>query len=177
MTKQKPIVGIIMGSDSDLATMSETAAMLDSLHIPHEMRIASAHRALPLVLEYARTAEKHGIEVIIVGAGMAAHLAGVIAAEVTLPVIGIPMETKALSGMDSLYSIVQMPSGVPVGTVSIGKAGAINAAIYAAQILGIKYPAISQKLKDVKQKMHDDIITKDGRLKKVGYKKYLETKK
>jgi 5-(carboxyamino)imidazole ribonucleotide mutase len=176
MSTKKPLVGIIMGSDSDLSTMAESAAMLDALGVPHEMVISSAHRSLPRTLQFARTAEKKGLEIIIVGAGMAAHLAGVIAAEVTIPVIGIPMATKTLSGMDSLYSMVQMPSGVPVGTVSIGKAGAINAAILATQILGNKYPEYKKKLQSMKKKMAQEVAKKDIKLQKIGHKKYLEKK-
>ncbi len=134
------LVGIIMGSKSDWETMRHAAETLSELGIPHESRVVSAHRTPDLLFEYASSAEGRGLEVIIAGAGGAAHLPGMCAAKTTLPVLGVPVESKALKGVDSLLSIVQMPAGVPVGTLAIGKAGAINAALLAAAILGTKRP-------------------------------------
>ena len=134
------LVGIIMGSQSDWETMAAAAQTLEQLGVPYEVRIISAHRAPDLLFEYAGSAEARGLEVIIAGAGGAAHLPGVAAAKTSLPVLGVPMQSKALNGLDSLLSIVQMPAGVPVGTLAIGKAGAINAALLATSILANKYP-------------------------------------
>src|SRR5216110_2666278 len=142
MTVPEALVGLIMGSKSDWATMQHAAEILDALGVPHETKIVSAHRTPDLLFEYAESAEQRGIEVIIAGAGGAAHLPGMTAAKTTLPVLGVPVESKALKGLDSLLSIAQMPGGVPVGTLAIGKAGAINAALLAAAILGNKYPKI-----------------------------------
>src|ERR1041384_7331514 len=139
--RKPPLVGIIMGSTSDWETMTHVAQTLDRLGIPHETRVVSAHRTPDLLFEYAGSAEKRGIQVIIAGAGGAAHLPGVTAAKTTLPVLGVPVESKALQGIDSLLSIVQMPAGVPVGTLAIGKPGAINAALLAAAIVGPGKPA------------------------------------
>jgi 5-(carboxyamino)imidazole ribonucleotide mutase len=139
---KSPLVGIIMGSKSDWETLELAARTLETLGVPHEVRVLSAHRTPDQLFEYASTAEKRGLEVIIAAAGGAAHLAGVTAAKTLLPVLGVPMESKALQGMDSLLSTVQMPAGIPVGTLAIGKPGAINAALLAAHILGNKYPAI-----------------------------------
>jgi 5-(carboxyamino)imidazole ribonucleotide mutase len=136
-----PLVGIIMGSKSDWETMSHAATTLDELGIAHETRVVSAHRTPDLLFEYAAGAAARGIEVIIAGAGGAAHLPGMCAAKTALPVLGVPVESKALHGIDSLLSIVQMPAGIPVATLAIGKAGAINAALLAAAILGNKHPA------------------------------------
>src|SRR5919109_3417533 len=136
----KPLVGIIMGSQSDWETMKHTASQLDELKVPYETQVISAHRTPDLLFEYASTAAERGLHVIIAAAGGAAHLAGVTAAKTILPVLGVPMESKSLHGMDSLLSMVQMPGGVPVGTLAIGKAGAINAALLAAAILANKYP-------------------------------------
>lgn len=132
----KPLVGVIMGSKSDWETMEHCAKTLTEMGIPHEVRVLSAHRTPDQLLEYAGTAESRGLEVIIAAAGGAAHLAGVTAAKTILPVLGVPMESKALKGLDSLLSTVQMPGGIPVGTLAIGKPGAINAALFAAAILG-----------------------------------------
>src|SRR5216117_1975783 len=140
--KGKSLVGIIMGSTSDWETMQHAAQTLEELCVPHETRVVSAHRTPDLLFEYAGSAEKRGIEVIIAGAGGAAHLPGMTASKTVLPVLGVPVESKALKGLDSLLSIAQMPGGVPVGTLAIGKAGAINAALLAAAILGNKYPKI-----------------------------------
>jgi 5-(carboxyamino)imidazole ribonucleotide mutase len=134
----RPLVGVIMGSRSDWETMTHAAATLEGLGVPHEVRVVSAHRTPDLAFEYADSAVRRGLEVIIAAAGGAAHLAGVIAAKTPLPVLGVPMESRVLGGLDSLLSMVQMPAGVPVGTLAVGRAGAVNAALLAAAILGIK---------------------------------------
>ena len=141
-----PIVGIIMGSQSDWPTMRHAAEMLEQFGVPHERRITSAHRTPDRLAEYARTARERGIKVIIAGAGGAAHLPGMAAAWTTLPVLGVPMETHALKGMDSLLSIVQMPAGIPVGTLAIGRAGAVNAALLATSILSLSDEVLAGKL-------------------------------
>jgi len=145
-THHVPLVGIIMGSTSDWETMEHASQTLDELGVPHETRVVSAHRTPDLLFEYASSAEKRGIEVIIAGAGGAAHLPGMTASKTVLPVLGVPVESKALKGLDSLLSIAQMPGGIPVGTLAIGKAGAINAALLAAAILGLKRPQIREAL-------------------------------
>ena len=137
---QQPLVGLIMGSKSDWDTMTHTAQTLESLGVPFEVRVVSAHRTPDLLFEYAGAAENRGLEVIIAGAGGAAHLPGMAAAKTTLPVLGVPVESKALKGLDSLLSIVQMPAGVPVATLAIGRSGAMNAALLATSILANKYP-------------------------------------
>ncbi len=142
-----PLVGIIMGSTSDWETMEHAASTLKAIGVPHETRVVSAHRTPDLLFEYASTAEKRGLGVIIAGAGGAAHLPGMAASKTVLPVLGVPVESKALKGLDSLLSIAQMPGGIPVGTLAIGKAGAINAALLAAAIVGIKHPAIRESLR------------------------------
>jgi 5-(carboxyamino)imidazole ribonucleotide mutase len=142
----KILVGIIMGSTSDLETMQVAADTLGSLEIGFEMRVVSAHRTPDLLFEYAEAAESRGLEVIIAGAGGAAHLPGMCAAKTALPVLGVPVQSKALNGMDSLLSIVQMPAGIPVGTLAIGRAGAINAALLASSMLGNKYPEIRARV-------------------------------
>ncbi len=134
------LVGVIMGSRSDWETLIHTANTLDALQVPYEVRVVSAHRTPDMLFEYASTAESRGLEVLIAGAGGAAHLPGMTAAKTALPVLGVPVESKALHGVDSLLSIVQMPAGVPVATLAIGKAGAVNAALLATAILGIKHP-------------------------------------
>lgn len=139
-TESKPLVGIIMGSQSDWETMQHAASQLTELGVPFEAQVVSAHRTPDLLFEYADAAAGRGLEVIIAGAGGAAHLPGMCASKTQLPVLGVPVESKALKGMDSLLSIVQMPGGVPVGTMAIGKAGAINAALLATAILGNKHP-------------------------------------
>ena len=141
-----PLVGVIMGSRSDWETMRHAVDTLTALGVPHESKIVSAHRTPDLLFEYARSAEERGIEVIIAGAGGAAHLPGMTSAKTLLPVLGVPVESKSLQGIDSLLSIVQMPAGVPVGTLAIGKSGAINAALLAAAILGNKHPRFREAL-------------------------------
>ena len=141
------LVGLIMGSKSDWDTMQHAAQILDALGVPHETKIVSAHRTPDLLFEYAESAEKRGIEVIIAGAGGAAHLPGMTAAKTTIPVLGVPVESKALQGIDSLLSIVQMPAGVPVGTLAIGKPGAINAALLAVSIVAISRPDLRERLR------------------------------
>lgn len=146
-----PLVGIIMGSRTDWETLQQTADTLDTLGVPYEVRVVSAHRTPDLLYEYSGAAESRGLEVIIAGAGGAAHLPGMTAARTLLPVIGVPVESKALKGIDSLLSIVQMPAGVPVATVAIGRAGAINAALLAATILGGKHPQYRAALAHYRQ--------------------------
>jgi len=143
----QPLVGVIMGSKSDWETMAHAVQTLDSLGIPNEVRVISAHRTPDLLFDYIGSAEKRGLEVIIAAAGGAAHLAGVAAAKTVLPVLGVPMESKSLHGLDSLLSMVQMPAGVPVGTLAIGKPGAINAALFAAAMMGSKYPQFRDALR------------------------------
>ena len=143
----QPLVGIIMGSKSDWPTLAHAAETLESLGVPFEVRVVSAHRTPDLLFEYAGSAAARGLEVIIAGAGGSAHLPGMTAAKTVLPVLGVPMESQVLHGVDSLLSIVQMPAGIPVGTLAIGKAGAINAALLAAAILGGKYPHIREALR------------------------------
>src|SRR5262245_47294742 len=142
----QPLVGLIMGSRSDWDTMSHAASTLDALGVPFEPRVVSAHRTPDLLFEYASTAQQRGLEVIIAGAGGAAHLPGMCASKTLLPVLGVPVESRALSGIDSLLSIVQMPAGLHVATLAIGKAGAVNAALLAAAILAPRHPAIGEKL-------------------------------
>lgn len=142
-----PVVGLIMGSKSDWETMQHASQILDALGVPHETKVVSAHRTPDLLFEYAESAEARGIEVIIAGAGGAAHLPGMAAAKTTIPVLGVPVESKALQGIDSLLSIVQMPAGVPVGTLAIGKPGAINAGLLAASIVAATRPEIRERLR------------------------------
>ncbi len=142
-----PWVGIIMGSKSDLDVLKPAIEVLSELEIPHEARVLSAHRTPDVTLEYAARAEERGLQVIIAGAGGAAHLAGVIAAKTLLPVLGVPIPSTSLNGLDSLLSIVQMPKGVPVGTLAIGKPGAANAALFAAQIIGARHPEVRERLR------------------------------
>ncbi len=143
----KTLVGLIMGSKSDWNTLEHTAVTLERLGIPFEARVVSAHRTPDLLFQYAGSADTRGLEVIIAGAGGAAHLPGMVAAKTCLPVLGVPVQSSALKGMDSLLSIVQMPAGIPVGTLAIGRAGAVNAALLAASILGNKYPRIGDALR------------------------------
>lgn len=148
MTPQAPLVGIIMGSQSDWPTMKRAAAVLDDLKVPYETKIVSAHRTPARLYEYATSAKARGLHVIIAGAGGAAHLPGMTASMTTLPVLGVPIMSKAFSGQDSLLSIVQMPAGVPVGTLAIGEAGAANAALLAASILALADPVLARRLED-----------------------------
>ncbi|MCD1620600.1 5-(carboxyamino)imidazole ribonucleotide mutase [Salipiger marinus] len=148
MTEQAVKVGIIMGSQSDWSTMQEAAAMLDELGIPHEVRIVSAHRTPDRLWSYGKEAVARGLQVIIAGAGGAAHLPGMMASKTRVPVIGVPVQTRALHGVDSLYSILQMPRGFPVATMAIGAAGAANAGLMAAGILALQDPALAQRLED-----------------------------
>jgi 5-(carboxyamino)imidazole ribonucleotide mutase len=154
----KPLVGIIMGSTSDWETMEHAAKTLQGLGVPHETRVVSAHRTPDLLFEYAAEAEKRGIEVVIAGAGGAAHLPGMTAAKTVLPVLGVPVESKSLKGLDSLLSIAQMPGGIPVGTLAIGKAGAINAALLAAAMLGNKYPEIREALRKFRKSQTEKVL-------------------
>lgn len=155
---KKPLVGLVMGSKSDWETMQHAAAMLDALQIPHAVKIVSAHRTPDLLFEYAATAAEQGLQVIIAGAGGAAHLPGMIAAKTVLPVLGVPVQTAALQGMDSLLSIVQMPGGVPVATFAIGKAGAINAAIFAGSILAQQNPEIARALQNYRSEQTRQVL-------------------
>ena len=153
----KALVGIIMGSSSDWETMQHAVDVLDKLSVPYEVRVVSAHRTPDLLFEYASTARSRGLEVIIAGAGGAAHLAGVIAAHTILPVLGVPMKSDALNGLDSLLSTVQMPAGIPVATLAIGKAGATNAALLAIAILANSRPALKKKLRDFRAEQEKTI--------------------
>lgn len=155
-------VGVIMGSTSDWETMKEACSILDELEIPYEKKVVSAHRTPDYMFEYAETAKRRGIEVIIAGAGGAAHLPGMVAAKTELPVIGVPVKSSNLNGLDSLLSIVQMPGGVPVATVAIGKAGAVNAGLLAAQILGIKYPEIQERFIQRREVARDRVLEGEG---------------
>ena len=165
-------VGIVMGSDSDLKVMSKAADMLEKLGIDYEMTIISAHRMPDVFFDYAKGAEARGFKVIIAGAGKAAHLPGMCAALFPMPVIGIPMKTSDLGGVDSLYSIVQMPSGIPVATVAIN--GGANAGILAAKILATSDDEILERLKKYSEDLKDQVVEKDARLQEVGYKAYME---
>lgn len=165
-------VGIVMGSDSDLPVMSKAAEILEKFGIDYEITVISAHRMPDIFFEYAKGAEEKGFKVIIAGAGGAAHLPGMAAAIFPMPVIGVPIHSKALSGVDSLYSIVQMPSGIPVATVAID--GAANAGILAAKILATSDPAILDQLKAYKEELKDGVVKKKEKLEKVGYKEYLK---
>ena len=163
-------VGIVMGSDSDMPVMAKAADILEELGISYEMTIISAHREPDVFFEYAKSAERKGFKVIIAGAGMAAHLPGMCAALFPMPVIGIPMKTSDLGGVDSLYSIVQMPSGIPVATVAIN--GGLNAGILAAKILATSDPELLDRLKAYSQELKEQVEAKDARLQEVGYKNY-----
>ena len=165
-------VGIVMGSDSDMPVMAKAADILEELGISYEMTIISAHREPDVFFEYAKSAEEKGFKVIIAGAGKAAHLPGMCAAIFPMPVIGVPMKTSDLGGVDSLYSIVQMPSGIPVATVAIG--GGQNAGILAAKILAVSDPAILERVKKYAQSLKESVQEKDARLQEVGYKTYLK---
>lgn len=154
----KPLVGIIMGSKSDWTTMKNVADTLDGMSIPYEVKVVSAHRTPDLLFKYAETAESKGLRVIIAGAGGAAHLPGMTAAKTQLPVLGVPVESKALNGVDSLLSIVQMPAGIPVATFAIGKAGAVNAALFAASLLALQNEKIAATLKKFRDEQTDSVL-------------------
>lgn len=172
MAKPKPRVGIIMGSDSDLRVMKEAAKVLEEFTIPYELTVVSAHRTPKRMAEYAKNAHKRGIQVIIAGAGGAAHLPGMTASYTHVPVIGVPIKTKTMDGADSLLSIVQMPPGVPVATVAIN--GAKNAGLLAAEILGTADKHIVAKLQEYTKNMKQSVMDKAGSLERQGYKKYLK---
>ena len=167
-------VGIVMGSDSDMPIMAKAADILEQLGVDYEMTVISAHREPDVFFEYAKSAEEKGFKVIIAGAGMAAHLPGMCAAIFPMPVIGIPMHTTSLGGRDSLYSIVQMPSGIPVATVAIN--GGANAGILAAKILATSDPELLERLKKYSADLKDQVVAKDEKLQKIGYKEYLKQK-
>jgi len=153
-----PKIGILMGSKSDADIMGEAARILEEFGVPHELKVLSAHRTPQETSEYAQSAESRGIQALIAGAGYAAHLAGALAAHCTLPIIGVPLAASSLQGLDSLLSTVQMPQGIPVACMGIGKAGAINAALFAVQILSRSDPALAQKLKECREKMRQEIL-------------------
>ena len=154
----QPLVGVVMGSQSDWETMKGCVEILEELEVPNERRVVSAHRTPDLLVEYAKAAEGRGLEVLIAGAGGAAHLPGMVASMTVLPVLGVPVRSRALNGMDSLLSIVQMPRGVPVGTLAIGAAGAMNAGLLAASMLGAKHPAIRERLRIWRQGRTDAVL-------------------
>lgn len=164
---ENPLVSIVMGSDSDLEIMTEAAKALEDFGIAYEMDVTSAHRSPARTGEFARNAAGRGIKAIIAGAGGAAHLAGVIAAETTLPVIGVPIPSTSLNGLDSLLSVVQMPAGIPVATTAIGKAGATNAGILAAQIIGLSNTAVAGKLKQLKERLAKSVEEKSQKLQQM----------
>ncbi|MBA2737853.1 MAG: 5-(carboxyamino)imidazole ribonucleotide mutase [Pyrinomonadaceae bacterium] len=155
---ENPLVSIIMGSTSDWETMKNAADILTEFDVSHEIKVVSAHRTPDLLFEFAKSAESRGIEIIIAGAGGAAHLPGMCASQTILPVLGVPVQSKALSGMDSLLSIVQMPAGIPVGTLAIGAAGAKNAALLAVSILANSRPKLREKLREFRQRQTKDVL-------------------
>ena len=165
-------VGVVMGSDSDLPCMHKAVEMLETFGVAHEVRVLSAHRTPLAMTEYAQQAEARGLQVVIAGAGGAAHLPGMVAALTTLPVIGVPVRSRALSGVDSLHSIVQMPGGIPVATVAIG--GGLNAGLLAAQILSVADEALAARLADYRRRLHDAVAAKDARLLDLGSTAYLD---
>jgi 5-(carboxyamino)imidazole ribonucleotide mutase len=167
----KPQVGIIMGSDSDLPVMKDAAELLERFGVPHEVTIVSAHRTPDRLAEYAKAAEERGLRIVIAGAGGAAHLPGMIAAHTVIPVIGVPIKTKAMRGIDSLLSIAQMPPGVPVATVAIN--GGKNAALLAVEMLGMSDENLRAVMRDYKQHMQEDVLSKAQKLEEIGYEKYL----
>jgi 5-(carboxyamino)imidazole ribonucleotide mutase len=160
-TGEAPLVGIVMGSRSDWETMQHAAARLEALGVPHEIRVVSAHRTPDVLFSYAETAAQRGLRAIIAGAGGAAHLPGMLASKTAVPVLGVPVQSKALNGMDSLLSIVQMPAGIPVATFAIGNAGAANAGLFAAAMLAKEFPAIGSALEAFRAKQTDDVIAND----------------
>lgn len=155
---KQPLVGVIMGSKSDWPTMIHAVDMLEQFDVPHEVKVVSAHRTPDLMFEYAQTAQERGLQVIIAGAGGAAHLPGMVAAKTVVPVLGVPVKSRALNGQDSLLSIVQMPGGIPVGTLAIGDAGAKNAGILAAQIVGNSHPEIRQAVEAFRQQQTHSVL-------------------
>ena len=157
----EPIVGIVMGSRSDWDTMQHAAARLDALGVPHEVRVVSAHRTPDLLFDYAESAAARGLRAIIAGAGGAAHLPGMLAAKTAVPVLGVPVQSRALNGLDSLLSIVQMPAGIPVATFAIGTAGAANAGLFAASLLAHDHPAIAAALAAFRKRQTDDVLAHD----------------
>lgn len=159
MENEQVLVGVIMGSQSDWETMKHAAQTLSALAIPHEVKVVSAHRTPDRMFEYADSAIDRGLEVIIAGAGGAAHLPGMVAAKTALPVLGVPVKSRTLNGVDSLLSIAQMPAGIPVGTLAIGDAGSTNAALLAAAILGIKYPQVRRALEEFRQARTDAVLS------------------
>ena len=173
MGEYNPLVGIIMGSDSDLPTMKAAIKVCDEFAVPREVAIVSAHRTPERMVDYARGARDHGLRVIIAGAGGAAHLPGMVAALTVLPVIGVPVATRHLKGLDSLYSIVQMPRGIPVATVAIDNAQ--NAGLLAVQILATERPDLHQRLVLYRQQLNRSVLKKQGRLEDLGYQAYLDT--
>jgi 5-(carboxyamino)imidazole ribonucleotide mutase len=154
----KPLVGVIMGSRSDWETMEHAVETLEALDVPHDVRVVSAHRTPDLLFDYATEAEDRGLQVIIAGAGGAAHLPGMVASKTVLPVLGVPVKSRALNGLDSLLSIVQMPGGVPVGTLAIGRSGAVNAALLAAQIVGASHPAVRESVRAFRRARTDRVL-------------------
>jgi 5-(carboxyamino)imidazole ribonucleotide mutase len=168
-----PLIGIIMGSDSDLPTMKDAIAVCDEFGIEREVAIVSAHRTPERMVQYAQLAHQRGIKVIIAGAGGAAHLPGMVAALTPLPVIGVPIATHNLQGVDSLYSIVQMPAGIPVATVAIGNAK--NAGLLAVQILATQQPELLEKVQQYRQKLSESVMAKQAKLEEIGYEQYLKT--
>jgi 5-(carboxyamino)imidazole ribonucleotide mutase len=156
-----PLVGIVMGSRSDWETMQHAAQKLEALGVPHEVRVVSAHRTPDVLFDYAATAQQRGLRAIIAGAGGAAHLPGMLASKTAVPVLGVPVQSKALNGMDSLLSIVQMPAGIPVATFAIGNAGASNAALFAAAMLSATHPAIGEALAQFRARQTDDVANND----------------
>ncbi|HAC65892.1 MAG TPA: 5-(carboxyamino)imidazole ribonucleotide mutase [Cyanothece sp. UBA12306] len=175
MTQSSPLVGIIMGSDSDLPTMKNAIAVCEEFEVTHEVAIVSAHRTPERMVEYAQNAHKRGIKVIIAGAGGAAHLPGMVASLTPLPVIGVPVATRYLKGLDSLYSIVQMPRGIPVATVAIGNAQ--NAGLLAVQILASHDSSLREKVEKYRKNLHNSVEDKQSELKQLGYKDYLKKRK
>ena len=171
---QSPLIGIIMGSDSDLPTMKAAIEICEQFEIAHEVAIVSAHRTPERMVEYAQTAHERGLKVIIAGAGGAAHLPGMVAALTPLPVIGVPIQTKTLQGVDSLYSIVQMPAGIPVATVSIGNA--TNAGLLAIQILATQDPSLLAKVIAYRHSLKEMVLAKQAKLEQIGYSNYLGIK-
>lgn len=154
----EPLVGVVMGSRSDWDTMKHAVDLLNELGVPHEVRVVSAHRTPDLLFEYAGTAEERGLQVIIAGAGGAAHLPGMVASKTVVPVLGVPVQSRALNGLDSLLSIVQMPGGVPVGTLAIGRAGAVNAALLAGQMLGARHPEAREAVRRYRDRRTESVL-------------------